>query len=88
MIYNIIIYMDNNGRNLIEYNTKISKITLLVGCAASLFIPLLGIISLAIGINRSYKQETLELKHLFYLNLIGLLASLLVFIYTIGTTYF
>lgn len=68
-----------------EYKIKIGKILALIGCLLTIFVPLIGLLFLGLGISTTYKQETLEMKHVFYINLIGLISSIIILILTIVT---
>ncbi len=65
-----------------EYKIKLGKVFALLGCLITVFIPFVGIFFLIIGIVFTYKQENLEMKHIFCINIIALISNLTIFIIT------
>ena len=68
------------GELTTEYKIKLGKIFALIGCLITIFIPFIGVLFLCLGIYTTYKQDNLEMKHVFYLNLIGLIAAIILII--------
>lgn len=70
-----------------EQKAKFGRVLGLVGCGLALFLPLIGLPPLMIGLYYTHKQETIEEKHSFYLNLVGLIGALIIFIFAIVSTF-
>ena len=68
------------GELTTEYKIKLGKIMALIGCVTTIFIPFFGVLFLGLGISSTYKQENLEMKHIFYINLIGLISAVILLI--------
>lgn len=75
------------GELTTEYKIKLGKIMSIIGTVTTVFIPFFGIVFLSLGFYITRKPVNLEMKHIFYINLISFIAAIILIITSLIFTF-